>query len=137
MIYKVNKTKDDAIRFLNFIENDLTVEKMKKDKLKLVLEELLMNSLNHSSKNIKPLEIEIDINDSYIDIEYHEYSELFNILDFYEKNHNILEKMENLEEGGLGIFLIFNLVKKYEFFYDKTRYKNIMKFKIWAPILKK
>ncbi len=130
MIYKVNKTKEDAIRFLNFVKNELNVEENRKDILKLVLEELLMNSLHHSSKNIDPLEIDIDINDSFIDIEYHEYSELFNIIEFYEKNHNMLEKIDHLEEGGLGIFLIINLVKKYEFIYDKARYKNIMKFKI-------
>jgi anti-sigma regulatory factor (Ser/Thr protein kinase) len=130
MIYKVNKTKADAIRFLNFVENNLTVEEARKGKLKLVLEELLMNSLHHSSKNIEPLEINIDINDSSINIEYHEYSEIFNIIEYYNKNNSIRDKINHMEEGGLGIFLILHLVKKYEFYYDKARYKNIMKFKL-------
>ena len=130
MIYKVNKTKADAIRFLNFVENDLLLEKTRKVNLKLVLEELIMNSLHHSSKNIEPLEINIDISDTNINLEYHEYSEIFNILDYYNKNKLIGEKIANMEEGGLGIYLIFNLVKKYEFYYDKARFKNIMKFKL-------
>lgn len=130
MIYKVNKTKADTIHFLNFIEEDLAIEKARKEKLKLVLEELLTNSLHHSSKNIEPLVINIDIYDSFIDIEYHEYSEMFNIIEYYKNNYSTEERVNNLEEGGLGIFLIFNLVKKYEFIYDKVLFKNIMKFKI-------
>lgn len=130
MIYKINKTKADAIHFLSFVENDLEIERTRKEKLRLVLEELLMNSLHHSSKNKEPLEINISIHDSCIDIEYHEYSEIFNIVEYYQKNSSIGNKINDMEEGGLGIFLIFSLVKKYEFYYDKSRFKNIMKFKL-------
>lgn len=130
MIYKVKKSKDDAIRFLNFLELNLTVEIDKKNKLKLVLEELLMNSLNHSPKNIQPLEINITTNDTDIYIEYHEYSEYFNIIDFFNKNFLSNKNITPHEEGGLGIFLIFNFIKNYDFFYDEKEFKNILKFKL-------
>ena len=130
MLYKVNKTKNDAIQFLNLVEKEIQVEKQKKENLKLILEELIMNSLHHSSKNNMPLEIEIDINELSVDIEFHEYSESFNILEYYNKNSCVQDRIENFEEGGLGIFLIFKLVKKYDFYYDKFLCKNIMKFKL-------
>ncbi|WP_397600291.1 ATP-binding protein [Silvanigrella sp.] len=130
MIYKVSKTKLDVIRFLNFVENSLDIEVTKKGNLKLVLEELLTNSINHTSNNIKPLEIEIDVHNDSINIEYHEYSDLFNIYDYYNEKDIMEDNINKMEEGGLGIFLIFNLIKNYQFIYDKKHLKNIMKFNI-------
>jgi hypothetical protein len=43
---------------------------------------------------------------------------------------NMEDNINKMEEGGLGIFLIFNLIKNYQFFYDKKHLKNIMKFNI-------
>lgn len=130
MMYRVDKTKTDVIRFLNFVDTDLKIEESKKGNLKLVLEELLTNSINHTSNNVKPLEICIDIHENSINIEYHEYSDLFNIHDFYNENSEIEGRVDSMEEGGLGIYLIFNLIKDYQFSYDQKHLKNIMKFNI-------
>lgn len=137
MIYKVSKTKSDVIRFLNFVENSLEIDVIKKGNLKLVLEELLTNSINHTSNNLKPLEIGIDVHNDSINIEYHEYSDFFNIYDYYNGSDIMEDKINRMEEGGLGIYLIFNLIKNYQFFYDQKHLKNIMKFNIWVQILKK
>ena len=132
MIYKVSKTKSDVIRFLNFVENSLEIDVIKKGNLKLVLEELLTNSINHSSNNLKPLEIGIDVHNDCINIEYHEYSEFFNIYDYYNGSDIMEDKINRMEEGGLGIYLIFNLIKNYQFFYDQKHLKNIMKITIFG-----
>lgn len=130
MKFKVNKNGKDVIEFLKNIENEFDIEKSKIANLRFVLEELLTNSIKHAAHNLKPVEISIVLNDNNIAIEYHDHSELFNIHEHFNNKSDFDINLDEMQEGGLGIFLVFNLIKDYEFFYDNNQLKNIMKFNL-------
>lgn len=130
MIFKVNKNKKDVIHFLSTVGKYLDVDKSKIAHLKLVLEELLTNSIKHSDNSLIPIEIKITTSESDLHIEYHDYSEIFDIYEHYLNNNNLDTRLSEMQEGGFGIFLIFNIIKNYEFFYDQKQFKNTMKFNL-------
>lgn len=130
MKFIVPKNRTEILAFLNSIESKFELEGTKKANLRFVLEELLTNSLIHSQSNSLPLEIKIEIINEDFFIEYNDYSEIFDIFSHYSENQNLCTDIDDMQEGGLGIFLIFNLIKNYEFHYDYKQFKNIMKFNI-------
>ncbi|WGL60025.1 ATP-binding protein [Pigmentibacter sp. JX0631] len=130
MKFIVPKNRTEILAFLNSIEKIFDIDKNKIANLRFVLEELLTNSLKHSQSNLQPLEIYIEFTNEKFSIEYNDYSEIFDIFSHYSENQNLCTDIDDMQEGGLGIFLIFNLIRNYEFHYDPKQIKNTMKFNV-------
>lgn len=132
MQYRISKDKKNITSFLNSLEDlPISFDEMRSYKLRLILEELLMNSLSYANDSEETLEIDICNDPLKTQVTYRDFSKMFNIVDYYEKNKDTLqEKTENLEEGGLGLMLIFQFADNLTYSYDENHNKNTIQFQL-------
>lgn len=132
MLYRILKSKSHIIDFLNSLDElPIGFDDMRTCKLRLILEELLTNSLNHADESNEFLEIDINNDPLKTDVTFSDSSKMFNIVDYYHKyKSDIQEKVENFEEGGLGLMLVFQFADNLNYYYDENKSKNVIRFQL-------
>lgn len=132
MRYQILKSKSNIINFLNSLENlPIGFDEMRSSKLRLILEELLTNSLNYANDSQEILEIDINNDPLKTHVTYSDFSKMFNIVEYYEKYKEIIqEKVACLEEGGLGLMLVFQFADDLKYYYDENHNKNVIQFQL-------
>jgi anti-sigma regulatory factor (Ser/Thr protein kinase) len=92
------------------------------EKVELASEEAIINIIKHGyNKDIKRIIIIIELND-FVDITFIDTAKAFNPLE--HKPKRIKEHIKERKEGGLGIFLMKNLVD--EISYERKNEKNFL-----------
>jgi len=140
MQFRIPKDKNEIVHFLDSLEHSCFIsDETRFYKLRLVLEELLTNSLNHICldsrfrENDTEDKIEIDIENSNLrtHVIYRDPAHKFDMFKHYESNRQYLtKKAENFEEGGLGLMLILQFASELKYFYDEVCCQNIIEFQI-------
>lgn len=132
MQYRIIKSKSNIIDFLNSLDSlPIGFDEMRSCKLRLILEELLTNSLNYADDTQEILEIDINNDPLRTHVTYSDFSKMFNIVEYYDKYKEIIrDKAECFEEGGLGLMLVFQFANDLKYYYDKNHNKNVIQFQL-------
>lgn len=112
------KTLEEAFRVVDLLK----LEKERHYKLKLIVEELVVNILKYTKANEYALDIEQKGDSLLIKIVYKDKS--FDPTNFSKEE----KELEDMSYGGLGLFLVNSLSKKIDYLYDKG--KNIVKVEL-------
>ena len=94
-------------------------------RLRLVLEELLTNSLNHAQCCL--VKISLVIGENGVKVEYRDSSPPFNPLD-HIPTHHLENDPENRPVGGLGCLLVFSMTR--DAIYSRSDGLNLLVFTV-------
>ena len=126
-IYNINSCKlDEMIRPIISSLEEISASEKSIYQIHLALEEILVNIIEYAYQDKKgEIKISFDIKENNINVIIKDKGVEFNPLS--KEDPNLNESINNRSIGGLGIYIIKNIVDEIK--YERTNNENVLSFK--------
>ena len=126
-IYNINSCKlDEMIRPIISSLEEISASEKSIYQIHLALEEILVNIIEYAYQDKKgEIKISFDIQENNINVIIKDKGVEFNPLS--KEDPNLNESINNRSIGGLGIYIIKNIVDEIK--YERTNNENVLSFK--------